>query len=205
MQATAAGQHRRASWKRLKRRPNESSQGADGRDQLALLRFIPSALVDQLARSSVMANFRDGKEPITAAFVFVDIYGLHDLPMCEERNAQILELVSSTFILIARIVRRHQGDLVKFTADGLLLLWEYQRDDADSARRATTSAARCALELMAYNGQPLWGAYGPVTLPVPETRAAPKNNSASDSDDSGGDGGGCQDSAGTPGAEGRRG
>ena len=79
MQATAAGQHRRLSWKRLKRRPNESGQGADGRDQLALLRFIPSALVDQLARSSVMANFRDGKEPITAAFVFVDIYGLHDL------------------------------------------------------------------------------------------------------------------------------
>ena len=45
-----------------------------------LLRFIPTVLVRQLAHQGTKVGFREGKVPIHAAFVFLDISGLHQLP-----------------------------------------------------------------------------------------------------------------------------
>ena len=147
-----------------------------------LLRFIPTVLVRQLAHQGTKVGFREGKVPIHAAFVFLDISGLHQLP-AGESPAGALDVLAAAFRLFAHIARQHGGDLIKFTGDSLLLLWQYKRDDAEGARRAGMAAAECALDLVSVNGQTLWDASGGASLPgeLPKAAAAASDEAAAGS------------------------
>ena len=131
---------------------------ADTRD---LLRFLPTVLIEQLQRNSTSsAKWREGKEPISGAFLFVDVYGLHDLSdllpsmqstdgaAMEKRRQSILDAIVAAFDQLVSIARAHGGDVVKFTGDGMLIVWPFARSGAtrpDGSRRAVISACRCAL------------------------------------------------------------
>ena len=146
-----------------------SGSAADTRD---LLRFLPSLLVKQLRdhSESTSGGWREAKEPLSAAFLFVDIFGLHKLSgqlslrkgkqdenlasnksREEKRQEDIMAALVDGFQRIVSIVLSHGGDVIKFTGDGMLIVWPFARsgpERAPAARRAVISACRCALDLL---------------------------------------------------------
>ena len=139
---------------------------SDTRD---LLRFLPSVLVEQI-RSHRGTRWREGKEPISAAFVFVDVFGLHRLTdalplreaessVKEQRRSKLLQATVRCFDRLASVARAHGGDVVKFTGDGLLIVWPFPRigpQRSAEARVAVVSASRCALALLRAHNSVLW-------------------------------------------------
>ena len=142
-------------------------------DTRDLLRFLPTVLTEQLHKHARSANrkWREGKEPIAAAFLFVDIFGLHHLSQAlptestdgqaatEQRRQAVLDSLVAAFDRLVGIARRHAGDVVKFTGDGMLIVWPFARSGPqrpEQARRAVISACRCALDLqIEISGTPL--------------------------------------------------
>lgn len=58
---------------------NLSSRSADPEDSLDPLQFLPALLIEQLVGNCNELKWRDSKESLHAAFMFVDIFGLHNL------------------------------------------------------------------------------------------------------------------------------
>ena len=57
--------------------PPPSGSAADTRD---LLRFLPTVLIKQIHDHAQSAGrWREGREPLSAAFIFVDVAGMHAL------------------------------------------------------------------------------------------------------------------------------
>ena len=147
-----------------------SGSSADTRD---LLRFLPSILVRQIRENSESASaqrWREGKAPLSAAFLFVDIYGLHSLSGLlstaaaevlegtkakhqreANRQEEIMAALVSSFERLVTITLSHGGDVIKFTGDGMLVVWPFPRSGPErgpASRRAVISACRCALDLL---------------------------------------------------------
>ena len=86
-QATAAADVAGATIRHTRRKSREMVQQQTAGPMLAetlgdtrdLLRFLPSVLVEQLRNNATTAKWRDGKEPIAGAFLFVDVVGFHHL------------------------------------------------------------------------------------------------------------------------------
>jgi post-segregation antitoxin (ccd killing protein) len=96
----------------------EKNLKEDTRD---LLRFLPDTLIQQLQRKT-SEKWREGKEPIAAAFLFVDIFGMHYLSEAlpnaqstggplytEQRRQSILDALVACFDRLLEITREHGG------------------------------------------------------------------------------------------------
>ena len=56
-----------------------TKEGDDGatEETLELLKFLPSVLVQQCSNNLQSESWRDSKQPVSAVFVYVDVYGIH--------------------------------------------------------------------------------------------------------------------------------
>ena len=152
-------------------------------DARELLRYLPNVLVELIhshASDKRASRWREHKEVTHAAFVFLDIYGLHRLSEAlptatetaeggkdaarfyEQRRGELLNAWVGYFERLVAICDAHGGDVVKFTGDGLLVVWPFVGSGEDGARRAAVSACRCAFQLLADSGTLLWSEAGPV-------------------------------------------
>ena len=157
-------------------------------DTRELLRYLPNVLVDLLHRHASdrsTSRWREHKEVLRGAFVFLDIYGLHRLSEAlptaseaaeggkdaarfyDQRRVSVLAALVAYYERLVAICEAHGGDVVKFTGDGLLVVWPFVGTGGTAvreagARRAAVSACRCALQLIADSGSLLWSESGPV-------------------------------------------
>ena len=166
-------------------------------DTQEMLKFLSSTLVGQLHRhSSESDRWREAKDRISGAFLFLDVCGMHELSealptfkpvdafdaqAAEQRRASILAAMVRTFEQLVATTRAHGGDVVKFTGDAMLVVWQFPRSGPErlaSSSRAVVSACRCALDLMRLSGTLLWsdkaedGAEAMPAQPMLEARDA---------------------------------
>ena len=130
-------------------------------DTLDLLRFLPSILIKQIrdhSQSASAQRWREGKAPLSAAFLFIDIYGLHSLSgllstavadahagsKAKEREAnrqeEIMAALVSSFEKLVTITLSHGGDVIKFTGDGMLIVWPFPRSGTERAPASRANA-----------------------------------------------------------------
>ena len=116
-------------------------------------RFLPSTLLEQLARCHP-GKAAESKENLSAAFVHLDVCGLHELAeeldskeedatLAAQRREQVVGVLESWYAHVAAVVAAHGGDVVKFTGDSLLILWPFARaaGSDEAARRAVRRGA----------------------------------------------------------------
>ena len=151
-------------------RPQLASQhsAVTAENLLGAHRFLPSTLLEQLARCHP-GKAAESKENLSAAFVHLDVCGLHELAdeldskeedatLAAQRREQVVGVLESWYAHVAAVVAAHGGDVVKFTGDSLLILWPFARaaGSDEAARRAVVAAARCALALLRTNSAVVW-------------------------------------------------
>lgn len=144
------------------------------------LRFLPSVLIQQIlknAAESSSSRWRENKERLSAAFLYLDIFGMQGLVDSlpseteyegPERRAAIFAAIFGSFQRLIAIVHEHGGDVVRFTGEGLLVVWPFDRQGANrqtASRAASISACRCALHLLSLNGDLLWSESDSAILP----------------------------------------
>ena len=87
----------------------------------------------------------------------------------------MLDSLVAAFDRLVGIARRHAGDVVKFTGDGMLIVWPFARSGPqrpEQARRAVISACRCALDLqIEISGTPLMAGLSPAAAHCAELRS----------------------------------
>lgn len=96
----------------------------------------------------------DDRQPdeMHGAVMFTDIVDFTRLTdRYAERGAegaeQLAQALDAYFDGMSRVVLRHDGDIVDFIGDALVVLWQCQDSDAKSLLRASLAAARCGLEM----------------------------------------------------------
>jgi len=127
-----------------------------------------SQLLGDMMRKAVttlQANESEPRQRLTAAFAVVELSGLHelteDLPTfdgvdpCSPRHrpahAQVREqargMLSSAARRLLDIAHQSGGDVARFTAEGMLLIWVYDATQPGAARAAAITACRCMIQL----------------------------------------------------------
>lgn len=106
-------------------RESSSADGALPADTVAdtrdLLRFLPNVLIDRL-NGKTTDKWREGKEPLAAAFLFLDIFGMHHLSealpttqtadgqgAAEQKRQTLLDALVTCFGRLVEIARTHGG------------------------------------------------------------------------------------------------
>lgn len=95
---------------------------------------------------------RGALETIQAAILMCDLRGFTALSM-SRRMLSVVELLNAWFDCIANAVGRHDGEILKFMGDGLLVVFRADADFPGACRRALAAAMDARSAVTALNGE----------------------------------------------------
>jgi hypothetical protein len=89
--------------------------------------YVPGILLRQA--QSALESLHLSRERLTSlatrfygAFLCIDISGFTDL--LKEKGLDIIQKIKNYFSQLVAIIHKHHGDVVKFTGDGLQVIWQ---------------------------------------------------------------------------------
>ncbi len=106
---------------------NEEDDSEEFSEFRAYKVYVPDILLRQA--QSAIKSLGLSRDKLTSlatrfygAFLCIDISGFTDL--LKERGLDIVQEIKNYFNQLVTIIRKHHGDVVKFTGDGLQVIWQ---------------------------------------------------------------------------------